>query len=169
MSEVLIWSAGCSTGEEPYSVAMALLMHMSMPKNKVKILATDINTDVINKAKNGFYSLQAMEGIPGEMRKKFFEKVNNGYYIKPVVKELVHFRRLNLMDEFPMKKRYHLILCRNVMIYFDKPTITGLVNRFSDILDIDGILFTGHSETLNGLPVKLKYIKTAVYQKPERK
>lgn len=164
------WSAGCSSGEEPYTMAMVLLNAIA---NKdltgVKIYASDINTQVLNQAQRGIYPLSRVEPLSPEWRRRYFQKGVNqfeGYVrVKPEVKQLVEFFRLNLMDPFPFKQEFDVIFCRNVMIYFEKGTQTELVNKFYQCLKPNGYLFIGHSESLCNISHQFAYVKPTIYRK----
>lgn len=164
-----IWSAGCSTGQEPYSLAM-LLAHnlLNHEKDDVKVLATDISRPVLAKAKAGVYAEEALSGISRDLR-RYFKKIETGppalYRVIPQLREFVYFARLNLMGEWPMRGRFQAILCRNVMIYFDKTTREELVNRFWHQLAWNGSLFLGEAESLNGIRSRFKYVRPGIYGK----
>ncbi len=164
------WSAGCSSGEEPYTMAMVLLNAMANKDlTAVKIYASDINTQVLNQAQRGIYPLSRVEPLSPEWRRRYFQKGVNqfeGYVrVKPEVKQLVEFFRLNLMDHFPFKQEFDVIFCRNVMIYFEKGTQTELVNKFYQCLKPNGYLFIGHSESLCNISHQFAYVKPTIYRK----
>lgn len=166
-----IWSAGCSTGEEPYTIAITLFEYFRdrrMPD--IKILATDIDTQVIEKGRNGVYKADIIDVIEPEIAKRYFLKGkgdNEGFFrIKEFVRDIVYFRRLNLLDEtFPMKRMFDIILCRNVIIYFDRESQKKLFANFYRHLHDDGYLFVGHSETLTGITDKFNFVKNTIYKK----
>lgn len=168
---VRVWSAGCSTGEEPYSIAITISdFYKGKRFPDVKILATDIDTKVLDHGKNGIYKAEILNDIDLEQAKKYFLKgrgENEGTFkVKEFVKKIVYFRRLNLLDNnFPMKQKFDIIFCRNVIIYFDKNTQKRLFNHFYDYLNDDGYLFVGHSETLTGTTDKFYFIKNTIYRK----
>lgn len=166
-----IWSAGCSTGEEPYTLAMvmseAALRH---PGLNFMILATDISTKVLEKAVRAVYEIERIETVPPGMKKKYLLKSKNRgsglVRMTPELRSLVKFRRLNFMEgDFGMREPMDIIFCRNVIIYFDRQTQERLVNRFCEHLVPGGYLFMGHSETLNGLNVPLVSAGATVYRK----
>ena len=163
-----VWSAGCSSGEEPYTLALVLLDVLG-PGADVRILATDISARMLACARQGVYSAEALEPVPPALRQRYFTYVPGPaprrYAISPEVKRLVHFARLNLMDPWPMRGEFDLICCRNVMIYFDNDTQQRLVQRFRDRLVPGGYLFTGHSESLAGLQHDFRYLQPAVYRR----
>ncbi|MDO6548539.1 CheR family methyltransferase [Pseudoalteromonas carrageenovora] len=163
---VRIWSAGCSTGEEPYSLAMAL--HELFPSNwDVKILATDLDSNVLKKAHTGVYSAANINGLDDALLKRWFLKSKDGesYKVKPKLQQLISFKRLNLLQDWPMKGPFDLILCRNVVIYFDKDTKDLLFKRYAKILAPHGHLFLGHSETMGKEHTEFKNLGKTMYQK----
>jgi len=166
-----VWSAGCSSGEEAYSLGMTILNHIDTPLVwNIKILATDISTDILQMAAKGVYEKDKINNIPKEVFNEYFDsegsKYNNCYRVKPLLRRLLTFRRLNLIDErYPFKGKFDFIFCRNVMIYFDKQTQQGIVNRFYNHLEDGGYLFIGHSESLNRVKSPFKYKLPAVYRK----
>jgi chemotaxis protein methyltransferase CheR len=145
---VRIWSAGCSTGEEPYSIALTLLSDMPEAANyDIRILASDIDSAVVKKAKAGVYSAAAVEPAPAPARERWMRPTPEGdYAMGPEVRALVSFRELNLMSAWPMKGPFQAIFCRNVVIYFDEPTQERLWGRYASMLSPDGRLYVGHSE-----------------------
>lgn len=164
-----IWSAGCSTGEEPYSLAFTVRQAMGQATWDVKILATDISTNVLRTAASGIYHAGKMKNVSPEILKKFFQqgagKWAGSLRVKSELRSMVHFKRFNLMDPPPRNVRFDVIFCRNVMIYFDKQTQAALVERLSSSLVDGGYFFVGHSESLTGLNHGLKYIEPSVYRK----
>jgi len=167
---VRLWSAGCSTGEEPYSLTITLLKYLRNPAGMdIKILGTDISTRVLKGATNGVYSEDSVAKIPKSDRKQFFDKFKRRehYYfrVKNSVKDIITFRRLNLMEPFPFKEVFDLILCRNVMIYFDRSHQESLVNQFHDCIKPGGFFMIGHSESLTGIHHPFEYIMPTIYRK----
>lgn len=168
-----IWSAGCSTGEEPYTIAFIMLPHVSdkAANMSLKILATDLSTDVLRKASEGVYRLDRMSDVPAIVKKNYFinvQMVKNQKMVRvhPDIKGLITFRRFNLMsDRFPFKNQFDYIFCRNVMIYFDKPTQETLVEKYYRFLKPGGYLFIGHSESLTTIKHSYNYLMPTVYQK----
>ena len=147
---VRIWSAGCSNGQEPYSIAH--FVYSSTNLNRLKILATDIDTDVLNFAKRGTYDAQMLSGLDVSEREGLFttNPANpNKYDVNKQLKKMITFKRLNLLDEWPMRNRFDIIFCRNVVIYFDTPTKDLLWPRFAENLRNGGLFFLGHSERIN--------------------
>ena len=165
------WSAGCSSGEEPYTLAMVL--SKAIPNLRawdLRILATDISTRALQRATEGRYNADQIAGVPAMMRSEFLTSIGAGpdktYLIKPELKDFIAFRRLNLMDDqFPFQGRFDVIFCRNVMIYFDKPTQERLVNKFHHYLAPGGYLFIGHSESLAGIQTPFRYLRPTIYRK----
>lgn len=168
--KIRIWSAGCSTGEEPYSIAMTLLNKMSNLYNwDIKILATDLDTNVINTASKGIYPLERISGIDDKMKKRWFlngKGAKSGFVkVSRELQDIIVFRQLNLMNRWPIKGQFDLIFCRNVVIYFDKPTQKILFDRFANVLTDNGTLFIGHSETLFKVSSRYKPLGSTIYQK----
>ncbi len=160
-----IWSAGCSSGEEPYTLSM-LLRESLPPRYDVRILATDICTKVVAAAKQGTYSAQQLADVSEVRRKRWFGATpDGGGTVVPELRAPISFALLNLMADWPMQGPFDLILCRNVMIYFDKPTVTRLVDRFWQLLAPGGHLFIGHSESLTAIEHRYRYVQPAVYAK----
>jgi chemotaxis protein methyltransferase CheR len=164
-----IWSAGCSSGEEPYSIGMTLRETISdLNAWDARILATDISTRVLARASAGQYGPNHMRNVPPQIRGRYFvpEGRSRGLWrVCDSVRSLVCFARLNLMERWPMQGPFDIIFCRNVMIYFDKPTQQRLVDRFHAILRPGGSLFIGHSESLTGIRHSFGYVRPTVYQK----
>lgn len=169
-NKVRIWSAGCSSGEEPFTLAVVL--REALPKiddMDVRILATDISTKVLSKAREAVYSADILRDLPVGVVQRHFtcikSKPCSSYKAKDSLKSLIQWARLNLMESWPMKGPFDAIFCRNVMIYFDKPTQQRLVNRFAELLAPGGHLFVGHSESLTGTNHGLRYVQPAIYKK----
>ncbi len=167
---VRLWSAACSSGEEPYTLAMVLREHARIPPRlDVRILATDISTRVLEQARRGQYSADKLQDVPAALRVRHFRPVDASedggpmMELDPEVRRMVGFARLNLMDAWPMKGPFDAIFCRNVMIYFDKQAQGKLINRFHDLLAPGGHLFIGHSESLTGIVHRFRYVQPAVY------
>ena len=169
--KIRAWSAGCSSGEEPYSIAITLLEAVhGQPCWNIKILATDISTSILEAAKKGIYDKERIAPVPSTQKHKYLTKNRakgkEMYEVSKSLRNIIIFRYLNLMESWPIKGPLDFIFCRNVMIYFDKETQSRLVNRFWDLLDSGGILFTGHSESLTGIEHKFKYVQPTIYMKP---
>ncbi|WOT06214.1 CheR family methyltransferase [Shewanella youngdeokensis] len=163
-----IWCSACSTGEEAYSIAMTMMEVFGSATPPVKILATDLNTQVLATARKGSYSPDQLSKLSAIQRKKFFTaNVSNSQYdIKPEVKALVRFKQLNLVSQhWPMTKMFDVIFCRNVMIYFDKPTQKKLLQRFASYLPSGSLLFLGHSESVSSLQNDFKLISQTMYKR----
>ncbi len=168
---VRIWSAGCSSGEEPYTLAM--LCNESFPdiaRRDVKILATDLSHRVLATAKSGAYPAENMSDVPSAWMKKYWGAARDPqgrdvFEAGTSLRRLVHFAKLNLMEKWPMQGPFDAILCRNVMIYFDKATQQQLIERYWALLRPGGHLFVGHSESLTGLTHRFRYVQPAVYVK----
>jgi len=168
--DLRIWSAGCASGEEAYTTVMVL--HEWFGSNRIKdwdttLLATDISLKVLEMAKEGIYPEEHFERLPKAWKYKYFDKIGNGNYkIKPILRNGVSFGQFNLMGDFSrFKKKFHIIFCRNVMIYFDSPTKQILAKKYHDALEVGGYLFIGHSETLSGIQGDFKQVKPAIYQR----
>ncbi len=165
-----LWSAGCSTGEEPYTLAMVMLDAFAGEDfSRVKIYASDINTQVLAQAEAGVYPFSRAEPLPVAWQRRFFQKGvrhRQGLVrVKPEVRSLVHFFRLNLMTPFPFGEEMDVIFCRNVMIYFEKETQVTLVEKFYHCLKPGGYLFIGHSESLCNHQHRFTYVKPTIYRK----
>lgn len=167
--DLRIWSAGCSSGEEPYTLAMIIDEFFGEEKRlwNTKILATDISDRVLEEARKGLYRNEKIATLPANWRLKYFYNYSDERFrIVDHLKEEVIFRKFNLMDKiFPFKRKFHVIFCRNVMIYFDTQTKQELVNKFYDALEYGGYLFIGHSECLNRDHTKFQYVMPSVYRK----
>ncbi len=167
---IRIWSAGCSSGEEPYTIALTLLDYFKDKSGwDIKILATDISTKVLESAQKGMYTADRVAPVPTDLKNRYLTKQKLGpdmyYQVKPQVKNMIFFARLNLMEQWPVKGPLDVIFCRNVMIYFDKPTQEKLVGRYWQLIEDGGLLFTGHSESLTGIEHKFKFVQPTVYEK----
>ncbi|MFB6466417.1 CheR family methyltransferase [Cytobacillus sp. Hz8] len=167
--DLRIWSAGCSTGEEPYTLAMILDEYFGWQKYSwdTKVLATDLSQKVLSAATKGIYPNEALASLSIKWKQTYFK--NNGDGTSEVatkIKNEVIYRRFNLMESnFPFKKKFHVIFCRNVMIYFDQKTKTDLVNKFYNFMEPGGYLFIGQSETIDRESVNFRYVMPAVYRK----
>lgn len=168
---IAIWSAACSSGEEPYTIAFCLLEELKAAEfAKVRILATDISTKVLAHAQRGAYPATRFDGIPANDLRQYLlrgeDRWKDWYRVKPAVRAAVEFQRLNLMEKVSHLGQFPVIFCRNVMIYFDKPTQQDLVNRLAGCLEPGGYLLIGHAESLNGIEHPLRYVSPAIYRKP---
>ncbi len=167
--DLRIWSAGCSSGEEPYTLAMIISDFLG-PDRLVwdrKILATDISLQALETALTARYVDEQLKDLPDSWKKTYFEKVEPGVWslVDSICNEVI-FRKFNLMQTvFPFKKKFQVIFCRNVMIYFDNETKRQLINRMYDATEEGGYLFVGHAESLDRKETKYRYIQPAVYRK----
>ena len=162
-----IWCAGCSSGEEPYSLAITLCEEFpDIAQRDVKILATDISPTILAKARAGVYAPGTLEDVSSGQRQRFFQGLDDGRFSAgPELRSLISFALLNLMESWPMKGPFDMIFCRNVMIYFDLETRERLVDRYRDLLAPGGYLCVGHSESLNASNHGMTYVQPAVYRK----
>lgn len=168
--EIRIWSAACSSGEEPYTIAMTLLDELGPAgASRVRILASDISSRALSTASRGVYEAGRFRDFPHEWRSKYLlrgsDRAEGWFRVKPVVRRMVEFRRLNLVEPFPAMSAFHVIFCRNVMIYFSKETQGRLVNRLASFLEPSGWLLIGHAESLTGLTHPYQYVQPAVYRR----
>lgn len=168
---LLAWSAGCSTGEEPYTLAMVLSDYAEQhPGFRFSILATDISTTVLEKAKIGIYSSDSVEPVPMAMRRKYLmrsrDRSSDLVRVAPELRGLVQFRQLNFMDaDYGVSEEADAIFCRNVIIYFDRPTQEQILGKLARFLVPGGYLFVGHSETLHAMNLPLTAVAPALYRR----
>ncbi|MBD8881950.1 chemotaxis protein CheR [Rhodanobacter sp. 7MK24] len=167
-----IWSAGCSTGEEPYAMAMVLaevLEQCGASGMDAKILATDLSPQALDQARNGVYALDKLGGISEERRRRWMMRGAGEYEgyacVHPRLRELVTVQPLNLLHEWPMRGPFDAIFCRNVVIYFDQPTKQRLFSRYAALLPAGGYLFLGHSESLHGINEDFELVGRTAYRK----
>ena len=167
-----IWSAGCSSGEEPYALAMVLaeaLERHGATGMDAKILATDLSPQALEQARQGVYAFDRLGGVSDERRKRWFLRGQGEYdgfaSVHPRLRELVTILPLNLLHDWPMQGPFDAIFCRNVVIYFDKPTKEKLFSRYAQMLPAGGYLFLGHSESMHGLSNDFELIGRTVYRK----
>jgi chemotaxis protein methyltransferase CheR len=169
----LVWSAGCSTGEEPYTLAMVLSEYgTKQPGFAFSVLATDICTTVLEKAAMGIFKSETLEPVPENLRRKYFMRSRDPesdlLRVVPETRALIEFRHLNFMDaDFGLTEAPEIIFCRNVIIYFDRPTQIRLLNKLTRALTPGGYFFAGHSESLQGMGLPLVPVAPAVYRKPQ--
>jgi chemotaxis protein methyltransferase CheR len=174
-SGLRIWSAASSTGEEAYSIACCVAQHWNGSAGRIpagadvrglRILATDISTRVLETAAAALYPPTSLAPAPTCWAHSFFQRSDREGYLKlrPELASAVEFRRMNLIEAFPFQEKFHVIFCRNVMIYFDKATQEGLVRRLAERLEPGGHLFVGHSESLAGVSHPLTYLRPAIYR-----
>ncbi len=166
---ISIWSAGCSSGEEPYTISMCLKEFFGKEAAAwdLRVLATDISQNILDSARNPVYTEEQLSKIPPHWIKYFQPIPGGGYTIAPVIKDNVIFKTFNLMDEPHWKRPFDLIFCRNVMIYFDQPTKDKLVDRLYNVTSPGGHLFIGHSESLPKSSCPYEYVMPAIYKKRE--
>jgi chemotaxis protein methyltransferase CheR len=172
--KIRVWSAGCSSGEEPYSAAILLNEAIQdITLWDVSILATDLSSRMLAHARKGIYNVTLLRDVPPLLISKYFTCIETNpvrrYQVIEPLRHKVHFARLNLIGQWPMRGPFDVIFCRNVMIYFDKSTQEQLVKRFWDMLKPEGHLFVGHSESLAGLPHLFRYAQPAIYMKKDFK
>ena len=169
--DLRIWSAACSTGEEPYTLAMIIdeFLGAEVGSWDANILATDISTKALDKAKKGIFEKEGVNKLPAHYKSKYFEKVDEDYYkVKHFIMKRVIYRKFNLMTTFfPFKKKFDVIFCRNVMIYFEKDIKMNLINKLYDITEKGGYLFIGQAESIPRSETKYNYIIPAGYRKEE--
>lgn len=168
--EFRVWSAACATGEEPYSIACYLGDHYPLAAGwNWRILATDISTKALGKGREAIYPLDRLESVPIEWRRRYFQRGTGqweGYCrVRPPLAERVEFQQLNLLEPYSVRDRFEVIFCRNVMIYFDRPTQEQLVCQLARFLAPKGYLLVGHSESLNGLSIGMRCLRPSIYQK----
>ncbi|MDR1611821.1 MAG: protein-glutamate O-methyltransferase CheR [Planctomycetota bacterium] len=165
------WSAGCSTGEEVYSIAITLLENIQDHAGwDIKLLATDLDTEVVAHGQRGLFARERLKGVPPAIVKRYFDtavddKGKPAYQAKAVLRGLATFRYLNLFTDWPFRNKFNFIFCRNVMIYFDRETQEQLINRFYNLLGPGGHLFIGHSESLSGVTHRFEYAQPTIYVK----
>ena len=164
-----IWSAGCSSGEEPYTISMILKEYLGSKASMwdTRVLATDISQNALNAATNAVYDSSSLQSLPSGWKTKYFRQTDQAgvYTVSPEIKSNVIFRTFNLMDPIKFRLKFDVIFCRNVMIYFDQPTKDALISRFYQATASGGYLLIGHSETLNKEKSPYKYLKPATYRK----
>ena len=166
---IRIWSAGCSTGEEPYSIAIVLREVLPNVGWDAKILATDLDSNVLATAERGIYEWSRVKDLSESRLRRWFQKGRNAQAgwvrVAPALRDLITFRQLNLMNDWPMRGPFDLIFCRNVVIYFDKATQAVLFERYADILVERGHLFVGHSESLFKVTERFVPLGKTIYQR----
>jgi chemotaxis protein methyltransferase CheR len=168
-SRLRIWSAGCASGEEPYSLAIKILETLpDAGLRDIRILATDISHQALYRAQQGGYAWGAVKTVPAPLLEKYFDRAEGEepvFWVRAEVRRMVSFARLSLVDPWPMHGPFEVIFCRNVMIYFDAETRRNLIRRFTELLAPGGTLIIGHTESLTGMEHGLKYTIPTVYQK----
>lgn len=167
----LVWSAGCSTGEEPYTIAMVLNEYAESRPLRFRVLATDISTAVLEKAQTGIFKSDLLRPVAPDLRRKYFmrsrDRASDLVRVVPELRAAIDFRRLNFMDPvFDLPQRPDIIFCRNVIIYFDRRTQTHLLAKLTAKLAPGGYFFAGHSESLQGMDLPLVAVAASTYRKP---
>ena len=166
-----LWSSACSTGAEPYTIAMVMQEFVERRNDlDYSILATDLSTDVLQTAHQGIYPADLVAPVPSEMMRKYVMRSvrpgNSEVRISPKLRSRIGFARMNLMDaKYPVGDPMHIIFCRNVLIYFDKPTQAAVLSRLTDCLIPGGYMFIGHSESITGIDLPLEQVSNTVFQK----
>ena len=165
-----VWSAACSTGEEPYTISFFLSEHFPPEAGwDWQLLATDVSTKALNKAIPGVYPADRLQELPQEWRRKYFQRGfgewEGQFRVKAALRDRIRFQQLNLLGQYSFRETYDVIFCRNVMIYFDRPTQEQLVNQLGRMIAPKGYLLIGHSESLNGLSVPFDCLRPSIYQK----
>lgn len=168
--KIRIWSSGCSTGEEPYSLAITLQQAMERAAGwDYRIMATDIDSNVLTTAANGIYPMERVEGIAKPLLKRWFQKGKDSQIekvrAKSELRDIIDFKQLNLISDWKLREPKDVIFCRNVIIYFDKETKTRLVDRYAESLKDGGYLFIGHSESLFNITTRFELIGNTIYRK----
>lgn len=166
--KIRVWSAGCSTGEEPYSIAV--ILKETVPSGwDAKVIATDLDSNVVQTALDGVYALDRLKGVTESRKKRWFMKgkgaMEGKVKVKKELQDVIEFGQLNLMEDWPIKDSIDVIFCRNVVIYFDKPTQSRLFNRYADMLPMGGHLFIGHSESLYNVCDRFELLGKTIYQR----
>ncbi|WP_286268856.1 CheR family methyltransferase [Thalassotalea hakodatensis] len=167
------WSSACSTGEEPYSIAITLYKALKpyLSSWDIKVLATDIDSEVLAKAKSGIYAQNRIEDLPEDYKKRFFHrgigKNSDNVKVDSSIRQLITFKQLNLLNGWPMSGPFDVIFCRNVIIYFDKPTQLELFERYYEMLAPGGLLILGHSENLGSYQKYFINVGRTIFRKPE--
>lgn len=170
---IRIWSSASSTGEEPYSIAISVIEGLKtyLSSWDIKILATDIDSDVLAKGKSGVYEERRIEDIPEKYKKAYFNKGTgknaNKVKVDDKLQDLITFKQLNLLHEWPMKGKFDIIFCRNVIIYFDKKTQLDLFERYFELLSPGGLLILGHSENLGSYQQYFENVGRTIFRKPD--
>lgn len=164
-----VWCSAASTGEEPYSIAITLAENFNLDNWDIKFLATDIDSNVLDTARNGIYEIQRISNLSKSRKNRWFRKgagENKGIVrVDDALKKLIAFKRLNLIQEWPIKNKFDIIFCRNVFIYFDGPTKEMILERFYDLLNDDGYLILGHSESIHSMNTAYEAVGHTIYRK----
>lgn len=168
---VRLWSAGCSSGEETWSIVMTLLgpdraAGLDIARSDIRVLASDLAPHAINRAQEATYPAKDLKPVPDDLRRAWTSEQNGEVVMGDALRSLVRFRLLNLLGDWPMKGKFDFIFCRNVMIYFDNPTKERLVKRFCDALAPGGFLYIGHSERVTGQAANdLQLVGPTIYRR----
>lgn len=165
--KIRIWSAGCSSGQEPYSISMMLQRSGFSADWDVKVLATDLDSDVLAKGRNAVYDLADIENVDQRYIQGYIQQSDKSsdIRVKESIRKYITFKRLNLLEKWPMRGPFDVIFCRNVVIYFDKPTQKALFDKYADMLPMGGYLFIGHSENLHGISDRFEHLGSTIYRK----
>ncbi len=166
--DLRIWSAASSTGEEPYTIAMVLMDFFGIEHKAwdTKVLATDISTRVLEHASRGMYLKEQVEPLPPKWKQRYFKQINSEQYVaKDVLKKELIFRRFNLMNDFPFRRKFHIVFLRNVMIYFEDETKYNLLRKIYDFMEPGGYLFIGTTENLDKNKTRFEYVRPSIYRK----
>lgn len=167
--DLCIWCGASSTGQEPYMLAMLLKDFFGLDHEEwdTKVLATDIATDVLRHAAAGIYEKEQIESLPEHWKRRYMRPIDGGerYEMRDEIKKEVLFRKLNLMDEFPFKRKMHVVFLRNVMIYFDKETKREVIRKVYDVMEPGGYLFIGKTETIDRTDIPFKLIQPSIFRK----
>ncbi len=167
--DLSIWCGAASTGQEPYMIAMMLKEFFGLEHDQwdTKVLATDISMQALNQAATGIYEAAQIKSLPEHWKRRFLRPVDGGtrYEVTQEIKNEILFRKFNLIDEFPFKRKMHIIFLRNVMIYFDKETKKDLIKKVYDVLEPGGYLFIGRTETIDKTSVPFKLIQPSIFRK----
>ncbi len=168
--DLCIWCGAASTGEEPYMLAMLLQDYFGLEAKDwdTKVLATDISTEALQKAVAGCYSEEAMQVVPDTWKRRYFRKQEDMYVVSDDLKKEVLFRKFNLMDAFPFKRKMHVVFLRNVMIYFDQETKNELLRKVYDVMEPGGYLFIGRTETIDRTVIPFEMIQPSIFRKAEK-
>lgn len=169
--DLRIWCGAASTGEEPYTLAMLLMDYLGLEQEQwdTQILATDISTEVLSHAMQGVYTKEQVEPLPEHFKRRFFRGLPDGEHVKVTeeLKKEVIYRKFNLMDDFPFRRKLHVIFLRNVMIYFDEDTKKELLQKVYDALEPGGYLFVGRTETVDRNVVPFELVQASIFRKGE--
>ncbi len=168
--DLRIWCGASSTGEEPYTLAMILMDFFGLEHSAwdTRVLSTDISTRVLEHALRGVYLKEQIQPLPDNWKRRFFKQLNaDEYIVKNELKKELIFRRFNLMDPFPFKRKFHVVFLRNVMIYFQDDVKYNLIDKVYDFMEPGGYLFIGQTESLSKNRIHFQYVQPSVYRKPE--